>query len=157
MGSEFVSGSLTDEGSESDNGLTSPISYTEQFEKHLPYYMAMGMSYNEFWNKDCCLVKYYREAQKLRRKQKNEELWLQGMYIYEALIDVAPIFHAFAKKGTKAEPYPDRPFAISPEEIREQKEEQERKYLENMRIQFEAMASGINATKFGKKEVSEDG
>lgn len=119
--------------------------------------MAMGMSYDEFWNGDCSLVKYYREAQKLRKKQKNEELWLQGMYIYEALIDVAPILRAFAQRGTTAQPYPEKPFPITEEEVKQMEEEEEKRQLKNTRIWLEAMAAEINKNLFDKKEVSEDG
>ena len=40
-------------------------------------------------------------------------MWLQGMYIYDAISCLAPILHAFAKKGTKAKPYPDEPYPIN--------------------------------------------
>lgn len=83
------------------------------------------------------LAKYYRKADELNRKRRNEDQWLQGMYIYEALCDVAPLFHAFAKKGTKPRPYPDHPYALTVKEreeeqkIREQQErEKARKYME---------------------------
>ena len=33
---------------------------------------------------------------------------MQGLYIYEALCDVAPILHAFAKPGTKPLPYSEK-------------------------------------------------
>lgn len=34
-------------------------------------------------------------------------MWLQGMYIYDAISRLSPILRAFAKKGTKAQPYAD--------------------------------------------------
>ena len=74
--------------------------------------MSIGMTYDEFWNRDVSLVGTYRKAAELRDRRRNQELWLQGMYIYEALCDVAPIFHAFAKKGTKPRPYPEHPYSL---------------------------------------------
>ena len=72
------------------------------------------------------LAHYYRKAEEMRQKRKNEELWLQGMYIYEALCDVSPLLHAFAKRGTKPTPYPDHPYSITNKE-REAEEERKRK------------------------------
>ena len=72
------------------------------------------------------LALYYRKAEEMRQKRKNQELWLQGMYIYEALCDVAPVLHAFAKRGTKPVPYPDHPYSITSKE-REAEEERKRK------------------------------
>ena len=72
------------------------------------------------------LALYYRKAEEMRQKRKNQELWLQGMYIYEALCDVAPVLHAFAKRGTKPVPYPDHPYSITSKE-REAEEERQRK------------------------------
>ena len=40
------------------------------------YYMAMGVSYDEFWHGDYCRLKFY-EANYFRQKElKNQELWL---------------------------------------------------------------------------------
>ena len=79
------------------------------------------------------LAKYYRKAYELQRKRRNEDLWLQGMYIYEALCDVSPILHAFAKRGAKPHPYTDRPYSITNEDraeeqkLREQREREKAK------------------------------
>lgn len=75
MGSKLVSDSQPRTGVESENDPT-PNSSTEVFYKHLPYYLAMGMTLDEYFNQDCTLVKYYREAQQIRKEQRNQELWL---------------------------------------------------------------------------------
>ena len=62
----------------------------------------MGMSPDDYWHGDPALLKAYRKMDEIRRERENEMLWLQGMYIYEAIGDLAPILHAFAKKGTDA-------------------------------------------------------
>lgn len=71
------------------------------------------MTEAQYWDGDPTLVKYYREAEELRKERVNQEAWLQGMYIYDALARVAPILHAFAKKGTKAQPYVEEAYPIS--------------------------------------------
>lgn len=102
--------------------------------------MAIGMSYDEFWNRDVSMVRAYRKADEIRRRRQNESLWLQGMYIYEALCDVAPVFHAFAKKGTKPNPYSNEPYAITEEEIRDREEREERIKQERIKASFDAFA-----------------
>ena len=126
MDGKLVSGSLSvDEGSE--RNVRSPfLTYTEQFQEVFPYYLSIGMTAEQFWDDDSTLVKYYRKADELRNERMNQELWLQGMYIYEALCDVSPIFHAMAKKGTKPHPYPDKPYSITEKQRKRELEEKER-------------------------------
>ena len=49
------------------------------------------------------MVNIYREADRRRMERTNVESHLMGMYIYEALCDVSPILHAFAKKWCKTD------------------------------------------------------
>ena len=122
----MVSGSLSVNG-ESERNVRSPfLTYTEQFHEVFPYYLSIGMTYEQFWDDDPYLAKYYRQADELRIERKNQELWLQGLYVYEAMCDVAPIMHAMAKKGTKARPYPEQPYAITEKQRRREIEEKER-------------------------------
>lgn len=107
--------------------------------------MSIGMSYDEFWNQDVTLVRVYRKADELKRRRLNETLWLQGMYIYEALCDVSPIFHAFAKKGTKPEPYPKEPYAITESEIKEREEREARIREERIKAEFAAFAERMRS------------
>ena len=108
------------------------------------------MTYEQYWDGDCTLVKYYRQAEELRNERRNQELWLQGMYIYEALCDVSPVLHAFAKKGTKPNPYSSRPYAISEKQIREEREERERKLAEKGKRFMEALMQSTNK-RFGEQ------
>ena len=126
MDSKLVSGSLSvDE--ESEPRVRSPfLTYTEQFYEVFPYYLSIGMTYEQFWEGDPHLVKYYRQAYEMRIERKNQELWLQGLYVYEALCDVAPILQAMAKKGTKARPYPEQPYSITEKQRKREIEEKER-------------------------------
>lgn len=127
MDGKLVSGSLSvDEGGE--RNVRSPfLTYTKQFYEVFPYYLSMGMTAEQFWDGDSNLVKYYRKADEIRKERINQELWLQGMYIYEALCDVSPIFHAMAKKGTKPHPYPDKPYSITEKQRQREIEENEMK------------------------------
>ena len=144
MGSKLVSDSQPRTGVESENDPT-PNSSTEVFYKHLPYYLAMGMTLDEYINQDCTLVKYYREAQQIRKEQRNQELWLQGLYMYEALGDMSPVLRAFAKKGTKPLPYPSEPYPITLAEVEARKEREEQLKAERIKARLSVWAAKTNA------------
>ena len=46
-------------------------------------------------------MKSYRKAEELRKERVNQEMWLQGMYIYDAISRLSPILRAFAKRERK--------------------------------------------------------
>ena len=144
MDSELVSSSLsaTEEGGQ--QGSPSSFTYTEKFYELFPYYLSIGMTPEQYWDGDCALVKYYRKAEELRNEKRNQELWLQGMYIYEALCDVAPILNGFAKKGTKPTPYSDKPYPINAKQSKRDEEEKQRRLTEKGKKFMEAMATSIN-------------
>lgn len=144
MGSKLVSDSQPRTGVESENDPI-PDSSTEIFYKHLPYYLAMGMTLDEYFNQDCSLVKYYREAQQIKKEQRNQELWLQGLYIYEALGDMSPILRAFSKKGTKPLPYPSEPYPVTEAEVMARKNREEELRAERMKAKLCAWAAKTNA------------
>ena len=113
MDGKLVSGSLSArEGSERESSLPF-FTYTEQFYEQFPYYLAIGMTPEQYWEGDPALVKYYRKADEIKLERVNQEKWLQGMYIYEAICDASPILHSFAKKGSKPIPYVEKPYPIT--------------------------------------------
>lgn len=130
-------------------------SHTEVFHTHFPYYLSIGMTYDQYWNDDCTLVKPYRQAAEMKRSARNEELWLQGLYFYEALCDVSPILHAFAKSGTKPEQYRPRPLPITPSEIRAEKERQAFEKRQRLRHIVEMWADSLDIPE-KQEEVTED-
>lgn len=115
-----------DKGSERDNRSASPFPYTDIFNDKFPYYLSIGMTEEQYWDRDCCLVKSYRKAEELRRERVNQELWLQGMYFYDALARISPILHAFAKKGTKAQPYVEEAYPINKKQVEDVKTKKEK-------------------------------
>ena len=90
------------------------------------------------------LAKYYRKADAIRNERRNQELWLQGMYIYDAILCVAPILHAFAKKGTKAKPYPTQPYALTVKERKKEMENKERAVYNKGKRYMEALMASVN-------------
>lgn len=125
--------------------------FSDVFEEALPNYMLMGMTPDEFWNGDCTLVISYRKAFELKRDYDNFQLWLQGMYVYDAIGRIAPILHPFAKKGTKPEPYPSEPYRIRGDETSTQSSndfnnENDRKQFEKVNNYMETMMGKINSS-----------
>lgn len=94
--------------------------------------MSYGMPYDEFWHGSPYRAKFYLDSHKLKVKQKDEEMWIQGMYIYEALCKVSPVLHAFSKKGTKPLPYAEKPYLTSAPALETQKDKE--KEVENARL-----------------------
>lgn len=124
---------------EGDKELTFQT-YGKVFEELCPYYMSIGMSYDEFWNGDVSMVKAYRKENELRDKRRNQELWLQGLYVYEALCDASALFRFTMKKSIKPEPYPKEPFPITAAEVRERDEREARIKEERLKAEFALFA-----------------
>ena len=114
------------------------------------------MSYEQFWEQDVELVRFYREAWRLKREMRNQELWLQGAYVYEAIMDAAPALHAFAKKGTKALPYRSEPFELYTKKPEAEKTTQEQKADSKAKAIMEMWMVNINR-KFAQKGGVEHG
>lgn len=77
------------------------------------------MSYEEYWNGDPWLVCFYREMHRMRNEQKNQEMWIQGLYFYDALSVVMQ--NSFGKG--KKEKYTEKPFQIYPKTEAEKERE----------------------------------
>lgn len=152
MDSELVSSSLSATEGGGHNSSSPLYTYTEKFYEFFPYYLSIGMTPEQYWEGDYTLVKYYRKAEELRNEKRNQELWLQGMYIYEAICDVAPILHAFAKKGTKPTPYSAKPYPLNDKQSKRDEEEKQRRLTEKGKRFMEAMAVSINKKFEGKTQ-----
>ena len=142
----MVSGSLsaTMEGSERDSSLPF-VTYTERFHEQFPYYLSIGMTPEQYWEGDPTLARAYRKADEIRMERKNQELWLQGMYFYEAICDASPILHDFAKKGTKPHPYVDKPYAITEKQHKRNKEDAEKAKFDKGKKLMEAFMKANNS------------
>lgn len=107
--------------------------FHKKFEELCPFFMSIGMTYEEFWQGETILTRYYLKAFKLKEKREAEKtkwtIWEQGMYIYGALCYVSPILHAFSK-ARKPLPYPEKPWGIEKFEEKEQKKTTARKERE---------------------------
>lgn len=122
----------------------------EVFENAFPYYLKMGMTYDQYWYGDTSAHKAYLKAEKLRQKEMNQVAWLHGMYFYEALMDAAPAIKAFCK--TKARPYRSEPYDFDEEERKEREERERRKRYERMKQKVAEFAATHNKNEQKNKE-----
>jgi hypothetical protein len=84
--------------------------YTEVFVECFPFYLAIGMSYAEYWEGDSTLTRYYRKAYKIKQEEINNNAWLQGLYIYDA---VSTALHNALRGMGKSKP-PAKDYAKEP-------------------------------------------
>lgn len=134
------------------------MSYHDICEKLCPDYMAMGMTYDEYWYGDPWMTKAFRKAYELKQKNRNYGYWLQGLYIYQSLLFVSPVYHDFAK-NPKPIPYPSEPYPLSKEE-RENRDKREAEELDKKnQATIKAWAERVNRLKAEKekKGVPNDG
>ena len=120
------------------------VSYTEMFYEAFPFYLSIGMSSDQYWNADCTFVKYYQEAHEVQQQRENRRLWLQGAYFYDALCAVSPVLHAFAKAGTKPEPYLKEPYPLAKEKQEDLEEKQRKADRQRAMAMFEVWASRLD-------------
>lgn len=141
----------------SESEPSEPPTLAEIFAQAFPYYLAMGMTYDEFWRGAPSLVRDYRKAHDLKRHERNYELWMQGRYIFEAL-RCAPLLVGFPEKGYKVPSgagYPDMPYPLTEQEAREREIQRENENTKRFIAQLEA-ESKRNLEK-AKKEAVKDG
>ena len=108
-----------------------------------PYYLAVGMSYEQFWEQDPSLAIAYRKADEIRKRRMNEELWLGGIYTSKAL--ASTVGNMFTK-GQKYQ-YPTEPEPITLSEQEERRERERKARMEKIKAAFTARALSVNARK----------
>lgn len=126
-------------------GESNLVTYTEVFKEHEPFYISIGMPRSEYWNGEAQLTKTYRKAFEMKQDRTNHELWLQGLYIYEALIDASPLFHDFVKGKVKPIDYAKEPYPITQKQVKERAEREERLRAEKQKAMVEAWAKRVNS------------
>ena len=147
----MVSDLLSSTEGSGDVTATAPLkTYTEKFHELFPYYLSIGMTEEQYWDRDSTLVVAYRKAEELKTNRKNQEMWLQGAYVYDALCRVSPLLHAFAKKGTKPVPYIAEPFAITEKQAEYRQEEKEKKNFDKGKTMMEGFMIRHNKKFEGK-------
>lgn len=99
--------------------------------------MTYGMTADEYWNGNPYLVVGYRQAHELDIRRKNEELWLQGRYIFDAIMIAISNIHLDGKKHTINQ-YTEKPYDLFDKTEQELKKEKE-KARQKVIAQFTAL------------------
>ncbi|MBE6890028.1 MAG: hypothetical protein E7485_08460 [Ruminococcaceae bacterium] len=134
-------------GAELGRRVNAPI--IELFEKACPFYMSIGMSYEEFWEGNVALPIFYLKAHRMKAEQEHEQLdyaaWLNGVYTKRAYEVV--LANAFSKQGTPMQTYYDKPMSQLKKEHKKSDEEKEREgELQRMQA-IVALKNFVNAFK----------
>lgn len=102
-----------------------------EFGKYLdticPYYLMYGMSWEEFWYGSIDQFSHYWQKHQFETEKRNQELWLQGLYIEQAVAAVLD-----SKHKTR---YPEKPYRIT-EMTEAEREADNKRKVEQMREQL---------------------
>ena len=113
---------LSGESSFSDIDLDAPHSEFGKFlDLACPYYLMYGMSWDEFWYSSLDRLEFYWQKHQFDVESRNQEMWLQGLYIRMAVASCMDSKHA---------KYPDKPQRITELTDAEQDAENKRKVAE---------------------------
>ena len=151
MGDLLVSGSPDNKESDSENGGegegSSPFSVREAIRTVLPYFMSIGMEYDEFYSATAERLKAYREAEDMRLDRMSLEKALQAQYIYKAIGLLSPILRtnlskqrAEAGKWDLSEEY----LPLSKKGITAKEENAKKKKYEEMKASMMRFAKAFN-------------
>ena len=101
------------------------------------------MTYEQFWLDRPELTVAYRKADGIRKRRVNEELWLNGIYMAEAIASTVGNMFSKGSKHT----YPSEPKPITLDELRERQEREQKAKMEQIKARFTAKALSLNAKK----------
>jgi len=114
------------------------------------------MTYEQFWDGDVDIAKAYRKAHEIKRREYDQQAWVQGAYIYHAIGALAPALKAFAKGQVK--PYLEHPFTYEEQPkatVKSKEERSDEKALTWMEMW--AISFNENFDKKGGDSVGRDG
>lgn len=117
-------------GESSSEGLT----LGQFIRQQCPYYLSMGVSWDDYWYGDYRKLPYFRKAYELKREEINQQLWLQGVYILRAIGSIIP----------DCEPYPTEPLPLTDEAAQAQAERRRQIEIDNARAYMETAMHNIN-------------
>ena len=112
MGSGSVSDLFPGQGAGTKNALLPFLLTKNCLRNSFPYYLSIGMTESQYWDSDPTLAADYRKADEIRWDRRNHELWLQGMYVYEAICCCVPVLRAFSKERKPGQ-YPSEPYSLN--------------------------------------------
>lgn len=118
--------------------------------------MAMGMTYDQFWDGDVFMAPMFRKAYEIRLDMENLAQWKQGLYIYDAICAVAPILRAFSK-AKRPLPYPKEPYDMNTKASEMRQEEREKKQFDKNKAKMETFMLAFNKQFTEKQQKNNQG
>jgi hypothetical protein len=117
--------------------------YTDILDEACPMYLRAGMSYTDYWDGEPEMAIYYRKKHEQDREYDNFLKWLQGLYIYEAILDLVPAIKPFVK-NPEIQPYRNKPLSLTEAEKMQREEEEKAERIKAGRQAMEAAAIAFN-------------
>lgn len=119
------------DGEVKDNDLLEPSSkhttYGEFFNEWFPFYLSIGMTYEQYWIQDTSLVIPYFRSYMLKRDEQNYFAWLNGFYVYVGHSAALSNFGAGLAGKHGKENYLKEPVQIRPKTTEEEEADAEMK------------------------------
>lgn len=94
------------------------------YDELFPRYIFYGMTEEQYWDGDPCLVTAYRKAHDLRMQYDSRRMYFQNAYLYDTLMRVSPIF---GLSGGKIEEIRNETIPFSNSEIEKYRRKEEEK------------------------------
>ena len=113
------------------------------------------MTYDQYWYGDPLMVRAFYKADRLRQERMDEEAWLHGKYVMEAIDST--IGNAFRKTSQDPSKYPEEPFSLTLKR-QEEEEKSEREKEREAQWALAWMSSFVQAGKgWGKNKKKQEG
>lgn len=103
----------------------------DYLEKLCDYALSIGMSYDQYWYGDPHILVNYVNAEEIRQRKRNTEMWIQGAYVYQAIGCLAPILNGLSKEN-RAKAYLKQPIPLTEKEREEQEQAKIQKFINFM-------------------------
>ena len=114
----------------------SPLDVIKYLDELFVYAFSIGMTYDQYWYGEPKLINLFIKAEKLKQRKRNNEMWLQGLYIYQAVGGLIHLANPFSKEH-RAKPYLKQPIPLTQEEVEEQEREKYNRFVEYMKKRAE--------------------
>lgn len=122
-------------GKEVARKTTTPQDIINYLNNLCAYAISLGMTPKEYWCDEPSYLADYIRADEYKMRRKNQEFWLQGLYVHIAIGDLVPVLNPFSKEH-KPKKYLNEPIPITPK----QQEEREQARYEKMKSYMMSLA-----------------
>ena len=109
------------------------------------------MTETQYWDGDCLLVIAYNKAFEMQKQRRNQELWLQGAYFFQALLCAAPVYNPMSKSHEPGK-YLEEPIPLSDKEAKDREARKQQRAYEDMKRRMDEWRAHINKNRKGGKD-----